>query len=235
MVMRIAICDDQLECRQQAESAIRHCLKGTDLLIDVYKDGSSFLRSSQKSPYDVVFLDIEMPEMDGITLAKRLRKLQNDIPIIFLTSHIEFALEGYEVNALRYLTKPVNIVKLHEVLSYVITQKQQQRVLWVKDDLCDKRIQIKDILYMEAQNQNILISTVADTYSVRYNISDYEKELQQDDFFRVHRGYLVSLAHVKSVGKNEVHLDNGVTLPVSRTKEKALKEALWQYIRRVAI
>ena len=233
--MRIAICDDQAECRQQAELAIRHCLKGTDLLIDTYKDGSSFLRNYKKSAYDLVFLDIEIPEMDGITLAKRLRKLHNDVPIIFLTSHIEFALEGYEVNALRYLTKPVNMAKLHEVLSHTLRQLQEQRVIWVKSDLSDKKILLKDILYMEAQNQNILIVTTTDTYSVRYNLSDYEKELEKDDFFRIHRGYLVSLGHIKSVGQGEVLLNNGTSLPVSRAKEKALKETLMQYIRRVAI
>lgn len=233
--MRIAICDDQAECRHQAESSIRHCLKGADLLIDTFKDGSSFLRNYKKSAYDLVFLDIEMSEMDGITLAKRLRKLHNDVPIIFLTSHIEFALEGYEVNALRYLTKPVNVSKLQEVLSYTLRQIQEQRVIWVKSDLCDKKIPVKDILYMEAQNQNILISTTTDTYSVRYNLSDYEKELQQDDFFRIHRGYLVSLGHIKSIGQGEVLLNDGTSLPVSRTKEKALKDALMQYIRRVAI
>ena len=149
LTMRIAICDDQAQCRQQAEQAIRNCLRGTDLLVDVYKDGASFLRSSHKTVYDLVFLDIEMPEMDGITLAKHLRKLHNDVPIVFLTSHIEFALEGYEVNALRYLTKPVDIVKLREVLSHTLRQMQQQRVIWVKDILCDKKIFVKDILYME--------------------------------------------------------------------------------------
>lgn len=233
--MRIAICDDQAECRYQAEQAIRNCLKGTDLLIDTFKDGISFLRNSQKSSYDLVFLDIEMPEIDGITLAKRLRKLHKDVPIIFLTSHIEFALEGYEVNALRYLTKPVDMSKLREVLSYTLRQMQEQRIIWVKDNLCEKKIHIKDILYMEAQNQNVSIFTTTDTYSVRYNLSDYEKELQEDDFLRIHRGYLISLAHVKSVGKGEVLLDDGTSLPVSRSKENTLKESLWQYIRRVAI
>ena len=233
--MRIAICDDQAEYRHQAESAIRRCLKGTDLLIDSYKDGLSFLRDYKNSKYDLVFLDIEMPEMDGITLAKRLRKLNKDVPIIFLTTHIEFALEGYEVNALRYLTKPVNMAKLQEVLSYALRQIQEQRVIWVKSDLSDKKIILKDILYMEAQNQNIIIVTTTDTYSVRYNLSDYENELQNDDFFRIHRGYLVSLGHIKSIGHNEVILNNGTSLPVSRTKEKALKEALMQYVRRMAI
>ena len=87
---------------------------------------------------------------------------------------------------------------------------------------------------MEAQNQNILISTKKDTYSVRYNLSDYEQELSQDGFFRIHRGYLVSLNHVKSVNKGEVTLTDDTVLPVSRSKEKELKNALFQHIRKEA-
>lgn len=233
--MRIAICDDQAECRRQTESAIRECLRGADYGIDVFKEGKAFLQTFQKKAYDLVFLDIEMPEMDGITVAKELRKLHRDVPIVFLTSHIEYALEGYEVNALRYLTKPVSIPKLQEVLACVRQRLQEQRKLWVKTDLSEKKLLIKDIIYMEAQNQNILIYTTEEAYSVRYNLSDYEQELAQDGFFRIHRGYLVSLRHIKSVGKHEITLDNGTVLPVSRTKEKELKDMLFRYIQQEAI
>ena len=85
-----------------------------------------------KNEYDAIFLDIEMPEMDGITVAKNLRKLHSDVPIIFLTSHIEYALEGYEVNALRYLTKPISPEKLKEVLSCVMERAKKQRILWIE-------------------------------------------------------------------------------------------------------
>lgn len=232
--MRIAVCDDQAEFRSQILVAIRQCAKGIDILLDPYKDGHSFLQAFQKHPYDLVFLDIEMPEIDGITLARKLRNFHKNVPIVFLTSHIEYALEGYEVNALRYLTKPVDSKKLQEVLSYMVKQMQEQRTIWIKTDMIELKLPVKDILFMEAQNQNVLINTAKETYCVRYNLSDYEQELSQDGFYRIHRGYLVSLSHIKSVGKGEVSLDNGTKLPVSRTKEKDLKEALFQHIRKEA-
>lgn len=233
--MRIAICDDQSECRRQTESAIRECLRGSDYGIDVFKEGKAFLQAFQKKAYDLVFLDIEMPEMDGITVAKELRKLHREVPIVFLTSHIEYALEGYEVNALRYLTKPVSIPKLQEVLACVRQRLQEQRILWIKTELGDQKLPVRNVVFMEAQNQNILIYTTREAYNVRYNLSDYEQELTADGFFRIHRGYLVSLAHVKSVGKCELTMDNGAVLPVSRAKEKELKDALFQYIQQEAI
>lgn len=230
--MRIAICDDQVACLEQTMAAIKKCIRGTDARIDSYKSASAFLRGFQEHPYDLVFLDIEMPELDGISAAKKLRAISSEVYIVFLTGHLEFAVEGYEVNALRFLTKPLNLAKLQEVLDLVVTRMRKQRILWIKTELGEQKIRIQDILYMEAQNQNILIFTRKETYCVRYNLSNYEQELAQDGFFRIHRGYLVSLAHIKNVGKNEVTLDDKTQLPVSRSKEKELKEALFQHIRK---
>ncbi len=233
--MRIAVCDDEPQYRQQAVQAIHECTRSLDVLTDIFGSGNAFLQAFQKHPYDLVFLDIEMPEIDGISLARKLRELNRDVPIVFLTSHIEYALEGYEVNALRYLTKPIQSEKLHELLGYVMERMQEQRTLWLKTDMGEERVLVKDILYLEAQNQNILIRTAKWDYLVRYNLGEYEKELSEDGFFRIHRGYLVSLRHVKSLGKHELTLSNSTVLPVSRTKEKSLKEALFQYIREEAI
>lgn len=232
--MRIAVCDDEEKCRRQTVQAIDECIKSMDILTDVFESGNAFLQAFQKRPYDLVFLDIEMPEIDGITLAKKLRKLNQDVPIVFLTSHIEYALEGYEVEALRYLTKPIRGDKLYEVIDYVMKLMEKQRAFWIKTDEGEERIFVNDILYMEAQNQNILIQTKDKTYTVRYNLSDYENELLQDGFFRIHRGYLLNLRYVKSLGKHEVTIGENVVLPVSRNKEKLLKEALFQYIRKEA-
>lgn len=233
--MRIAVCDDEPQYRQQAVQAIHECTRSLDILTDVFENGNDFLQSFRKNPYDLIFLDIEMPETDGISLARKLRELSRDVPIVFLTSHIEYALEGYEVNALRYLTKPIRSEKLQELLDYVQERLQEQRTLWLKTDMGEERVLVKEILYLEAQNQNILIRTAERDYLVRYNLGEYEKELSEDGFFRIHRGYLVALRHIKSLGRHEVTLSGSTILPVSRTKEKALKEALFQYIREEAI
>ena len=138
--MRIAICDDQTDCLEQTAAAVRQCLRGAEARLELFKSGSAFLRAFRSNPYDLVLFDIEMPEIDGITLAKKLRKLHADVPIIFLTSHIEYALEGYEVNALRYFTKPVDPQKLRAVLSVVVERQRQQRMLWIKTELGEQKL-----------------------------------------------------------------------------------------------
>ncbi len=233
--MRIAVCDDEAQCRMQLISAVNSTMHSLDCAVDGYEDGREFLRRFSETPYDLVFLDIEMPQINGIALARELRKLSADVPIVFLTAHIEYALEGYEVNALRYLTKPVQPEKLREVTDYVSNKILNRRSLWIKTEEGEERLSLGDILFFEAQNQNVLIHTAEGVRSVRYNISDYEKELGGDGFFRIHRGYLVPLSKIKTIGTKEITLQGGICLPVSRSKEKELREALFRFVREESI
>ena len=111
-------------------------------------------------PQEILFLDIEMPAMDGITLAKKLRERSDSIYIVFLTGHVEYALEGYEVNALRYLTKPIQEDKLREVLRFVMDKSSSKRQLLIKVEGEETLINVSDIIYLEAQNQYVMIYTI---------------------------------------------------------------------------
>lgn len=233
--MRIAICDDESLYRQQVINAIENTCKSLDVLVDAFRNGNVLLNKFKSVSYDLVILDIEMPGIDGISLAKKLRELSEDVYIVFLTSHIEFALEGYEVNALRYLTKPINHQKLKEILDYIFAKQNKSDVLWIKTDDSEEKIKLSDILYFESQNQNVIINTENKTFITRYNLGDFEKELTDKGFIRIHRGYLVSLKKISKLGKNCVYLESGISLPVSRSKEKQLKEALMSFVNKEAL
>ena len=236
--MRIAVCDDEEVFRTQEKELIDKLAGSIDVIVDAYSDGRKLLEAFDKNPYDVLFLDIEMPAMDGITLAKKLRERSDSIYIVFLTGHVEYALEGYEVNALRYLTKPVQEDKLREVLRFVMDQSTSKRQILIKVDGDEMLINVSDIIYLEAQNQYVMLYTTGGEYLVRYNIGDFEEQLKNDGFFRVHRGYLVSLAKVKKLVKSEVLMespDGEVSLPVSRSNVKPLKEALYAYVENSAM
>jgi two-component system response regulator LytT len=235
--MRIAVCDDEEKFREQVRDKIDKVSGSLDVVVDTYSDGYKLLEAFDRNPYDVLFLDIEMPAMDGITLAKKLRERNDKIYIVFLTGHIEYALEGYEVRALRYLTKPVQEDKLREVLRYVMDKSTKKKQLMIKEDGEEILINVADILYFEAQNQYIMIYTTTDKYLVRYNIGDFEEQLKGDGFFRTHRGYLVSLAKVKRLVKSDVLIDTPdgeITVPVSRSNLKAVKEALYAFVENSA-
>ena len=232
--MRIAVCDDEELFRIEFKTILDKVLINAEYDIDTFSGGSSLYEAFIKEPFDLVFLDIEMPGIDGITLAKRLRALSENVHIVFLTSHIEYALEGYEVNALRYLVKPVDINKLGEVLKYIQDKKNNSRQIMIKQEGEDIVIDLSDVIYIESMDKNVRIVTSKKEYITRYNISDYEEELKNNGFFRIHRSYLISLSKVKKIVKNDVVMDGDSSLPVSRSNVKALKEALYSYVEGTA-
>lgn len=232
--MRIAICDDEEIYRVELKTLLDKLLINVDYNIDTFDDGNRLSESFMNLPYDLVFLDIEMPAVDGITLAKKIRAVSEKVFIVFLTSHVEYAIEGYEVNALRYLTKPVDIEKLKEVIRYVQEKQGNSRHLIIKEEGEELLIELNDIIYMESMNQNVRIATSKGEHVIRYNIGDFEDQLKNDGFFRIHRGYLISLAKVKKLSKNDVIMEGDVILPVSRSNVKALKDALYAYVEGLA-
>lgn len=232
--MRIAICDDEEMYRVQLKSVLDKILVNADYEIETFADGNRLEEAYSEAPYDLVLLDIEMPAVDGITLARRLRARSEKVFIVFLTGHVEYALEGYEVNALRYLTKPVDTDKLKEVIRYVQDKQGSGRQIIVKEDGEQLLIDIADVMYMESMNQNVRIVTTKGEHVIRYNIGDFEQQLAGDGFFRIHRGYLVALAKVKKLAKSDVIMEDGTALPVSRSNIKPLKDALYAYVEEAA-
>ena len=232
--MRIAVCDDEQRFLTDFKRIMSKLYKSLDILTDDFSDAEQLLKSFRRRPYDVVFLDIEMPGMDGLTLAAKLRELSAEVYIVFLTGHVEYAIKGYEVNALRYLTKPADEQKVREVIDYVLKKQDSEKLLWVKTPEGEIKIKLSDVLFIEAQNQNVLINTAEDSYSVRGNISDYEKNLQSEGFFRIHRSYLAILRRVVRINGIEVIMDDGTSLPVSRSRETRLKELLFSYVSKEA-
>ena len=153
--MRIAVCDDEEKYRVHVKTELEKIVNSIDVVIDSFAQGEDLLKKIENKPYDIIFLDIEMPTMDGITIAKKIREQSENMELVFLTNHVEYALEGYEVNALRYLTKPVNPVKLQEVISYMIKREKNRKIIWVKNKDCEEKILVTDIIFMEAQNQKV--------------------------------------------------------------------------------
>ncbi len=233
--MRVAICDDENMQLSMTKTSLEAAYKSLDLVVDTYNSGVRLLNAVDDVYYDLIILDIEMPGLNGIETAKKLRKIEDKTAIVFLTSHVEYALEGYEVNALRYLTKPASPEKLSEIITYLLEQKKKDKRILLRNSEDVEMVCVADIYYMEAQDQMIRVVTNKGEYQNRYNLGDYETELGAYGFFRIHRGYLINLGHVIRLAGREVVMDDNASLPVSRMKESALKNALFHYVRNEAI
>ena len=123
-----------------------------------------------------------------------------------------------------------DIEKLKEVIRYVQEKQGKERQLIIKEDGEELLINLNDVIYMESMNQNVRIVTTKGEHVIRYNIGDFEEQLKNNGFFRIHRGYLISLSKVKKLSKSDVIMDGDTILPVSRSNIKPLKDALYSYV-----
>lgn len=233
--MRIAVVDDESIFRKQTASAIASLYGREDASCFLYSDGSELLRSMENGfELDAVFLDIEMKEVDGMSCAKAIRKMNRDIPIVFLTSHTEMAMEGYEVDAFRFLAKPVDPDKLRVTLRDLEKRLKEDEKIVLREDGEDVILPIKDLVYAEASNNSVRFVFKGSSHETRMKFSEAVATIDSlsRDFLKVHRSYVISLGHVRKVNSGEVLMDNGDIVPVARGKTKEVRDRLFEFIRR---
>jgi len=170
-----------------------------------------------------------MGEMDGVSLAKKLRQNYESIQIVFVTGFADYMSEGYEVSALHYLMKPVKKDKLFAVLDRAVAAMQKtDRVILLPVGGETLRLPVGQVQYIEAFSHAVAIVTGADTVQVKMSISEAEK-LLGDGFVRCNRSYLVGLKHIARLSKTEVILDDGKALPLSRSAAATVHKAFISY------
>ncbi len=197
---------------------------------DTFSSAESFLfHYAEESDYDVLLLDIEMGTMDGVTMAKQLRKNNDTVQIIFITGFADYIGEGYEVSALHYLMKPVKQDKLFNVLNRAaIAAQKTERVILLPTGGEMLRIPVSHVQYAEAFSHTVAIVTEKDTIRIKMPISEAEK-LLGEGFVRCHRSYIVGLKHIARLSRTEVILDSGKALPLSRSAAVAVHKAFVSY------
>lgn len=232
MAYRIAVCDDEIDQIEYLKSLIAAWSRqsGHSCEVQTFFSAEAFLFAyEENNAYDILLLDVEMKGISGIALARRIRQDNNRAEIIFITSHPEFYGEGYEVDALHYLIKPIPESKLTEVLSKA-AQKLSVEPLSVIITCEGETLRLyeSDILYVESFLHYISIHTAEKEYKIKENISSFEKRLS-GDFFRIHRSYLVSLKHIVRISRASVCLKDLTELPLSRGKYDAVNRAFIEH------
>lgn len=228
MIFRIAICDDEPEQAEALKSIVSEWEEKNQnsCRTELFPSAEAFrFACGDDSVYDILLLDVEMKGMSGIDLARRLRAEGSRAEIVFITSHFEFVGEGYEVDALHYLMKPVAKEKLFAVLSRAAERLavEPPSVIFSCEDGTAKLYE-SDILYVEAFQHYIVIHTRKKEYRIKENISSFEQKLG-GDFFRTHRSYLVNLKTIIRITRTSVTLDTGAEVPVARGKYDNINRA----------
>jgi DNA-binding LytR/AlgR family response regulator len=228
--MTIGLCDDEKKERDGMKAILRaYALKlGLDFDIDEYPNGDALLaamRSGKK--IDVLFLDIYMDNNDGVDVAREIRKTDQTCRIIFATSSLERAIEGYGVRALQYLVKPVNGESVAEALDLALGTMPiaDAKSVSVQNRQGTFRIPLGDIIYAES-NARVVTVTLKDREPVGFygKLDDFERECADGRFLRIHKSYLVNLDCVRAIVNGYLILETGTELrfsiPATQAKER---------------
>ena len=217
--LEIAIVDDSLQDRLHIAELTGKILSETNITysLDLYEDGAALLeglRGGKK--YNLLLLDIVMGEMDGIALAKALRDQRDQTMIVFISSSHEMARQGYKVNALRYVVKPLDSEELKEALQYCHMELMTKKEILLPTENGHYRISFADIQFVEAYDRGTRFVLSGETMYSSVKFSEAVSMLPKSGFILCHRAFLANAANVKRIRPNEFLMRSGALVPISK-------------------
>lgn len=232
--MRIAFCDDEktqsIFLRELTEQWAKTTGKNCD--ITVYTSAEEMLFENQDSfSFDFIILDIELDRMNGIELARQIRKVDKNVSIAFLSNSREYVFEGYEVGAVRYLMKPLAKEQLYPLLDMVQTTAEKDKKYIIVGGATEKyKLLLRDISFLESLGHYVVIHLAERSLEVKRNLGDVAKELGED-FIATHRSYLVNIGWIEKITRTDCILSGGITVPISRNSYEAVNQAFINYYK----
>ena len=231
----IALCDDEPEAVARLAAYLAE-LRGPQLQLEClpFFDGLKLVSQYERQrQYDLIILDMLMQPLNGIETAKLIRKYDADVPIIIVTATPEYAMDGYLINAYRYILKPVDKAYFQQEVKNVLTSiaKTKNISFSFTNERGLTRLPVSSIYYFESNIRTLSVCHKNGRDSFLGRISELEERLAPQGFLRIHKSYLVNLQHVRNIFKDTVTLENGDELPLSRHRSKELREKFLAYLK----
>ena len=235
-MIRIAILEDEAPVREDLAGYLRRYTRqyGTKFEVSLFADGDEILEDYRPN-WDIILLDVEMPRLDGMTTAERIRKLDSEVILIFITNMAQYAIRGYAVDAMDYILKPVPYFAFSQQLQKAIRrlEKRAKAYLMVPVEGGFRRVDLSGVYYLESVGHKVRLYTEEEELTVPGSLKQYEEMLADKQFARCNSGYLVNLAQVRGMQDGMV-LVGPHSLQISRPRRKAFVEALTDYVGGVA-
>lgn len=234
-MIHIAICDDEEQFVTHLKGLLeRYAVEtGEEIKVTAYYDGMELIEKYDTT-IDLIFLDIQMRMVDGLRTAGHIRQMDERVGIIFLTTLVQYGLEGYRYQAEDYVIKPIKYVRLKAEMDQWIRKhcRDDSPSIAVANDTGKYKIILKSLRYVETFNRNLLLHTEEENIICYKSMKEMERKLQEYGFVRCHTSYLVNLQYVKSVKTKtfEIKLVSGETLPISQPRRKEFMERLAEYL-----
>lgn len=233
--MRIGICDDETDFHHKLKIAIDKyaASKAISVIYFDFKSGEDLVRYLfNHNDIDVIFMDYQMNKMSGLETSQRILEKNINIPVIFLTSFPEIVYDTFKVNTFRFLVKPIDNKKLAEALDNLLILYSSENYIFVTDRDISKRININDIYYVEARNKGSLVRLKENTLNCSSLLSDLERKLPKDRFFRSHKSFLVGFKYITEYDSSHITLVNGEKSKISRYRFSDFKKEYFNYMKR---
>lgn len=226
--MRIAIVEDDRVTRTQLRSYVEQHFRQHESPCTIleFSDGDEILEG-YTADYSLIFLDIQMSRLDGMDTARRIRRMDEEVCIVFVTNLSNYAIEGYSVRAMDYVLKPVNALMLEPILERVrrIEANRLRRFITLPTDQGMARIDLNEVDFIETEGHRLIFHTAKGVFRTRETMKNMEKQLSGQGFFRCNNCYLVNLMRLTNVTHTDVTV-GGQELTISRGKYKPLMDAL---------
>ncbi len=236
-MVSIAVIEDNEEEKDQLLRLLRHYAQTNhcEFHITPFGCAETFLEDCRRSMFDIIFMDIDLPHMNGMEAARRLRRVDTIALLIFTTNLSQYAIQGYEVDAMDYVLKPINRAMLDLKMHRAVRLCQKHKVI----DVCVKtqngfvRLRSSDIQFIEIYNHHIRYHTEEATYSSYGTMKQVVAGLPESGFFRTTASYIVNLQYVSQMDGMNLYIKNH-SIPISRLRKKAFVEAMNQFLSGVS-
>lgn len=234
--MNVAVVDDEREISEQLRERVQSLLRkrGEGGRVAVFPDGTGAAEALERGEqFQIWLLDIEMPGVNGMELAAQIRQKDRKAYLIFITSHVEYAVEGYELGVYRFIPKTLLSEKLAPALWDAMEELkgEEEHYYVIRNSLRCEKIPLSSVLYLYKDGKNVVFVTAEGSSSDRTTIGEVAEALREEGFITIDRGYMVNARHVMKVQNKEVFLRDGTVLYISRSNVQHVKAeiaALWK-------
>lgn len=232
-MLRIAIVDDMEQDRRRITEETAAVLNEGRIShsIDCYHDAEALLDAVRVGiRYNLLLLDVQMDEMDGMALARELRSLGDQSAIVFISHSQEMARLGYRVGAARYLLKPLDRLELKEALLHLHGQWQDKKEILLPTGSGQRRTSLVNIQFAEAYDRGTRFFLTDETVETRLKFGEVERLLPRSMFLTCHRAYIVNLAFARGISQYEFRMKSGAVVPISRYRYSEVNQAFVDFL-----